>query len=403
MDPWRLLDLPVAAITLAQVHAVFHKWLGATYDVDLLDAVLAVAACERLDGDPPWLLVISGPGNAKTETIQPLEGAGGLIVSTIASEGALLSASPAQSRTKDATGGLLRKLGARGLLVIKDVTSILSADRNVRTQVIAALREIHDGRWVRTVGVDGGKSLSWSGRIVVIGAVTTVWDAAHSVIAACGDRFLLVRADSRQDRVAKSQRARRNTGEELTMRAEFATAVGRLLEAVLPDPRLALSEARWDELVDVADLVTLIRSGVETDYKGDVLFAHAPEVPTRLVKQLGQLMRGAVALSIPVDRAFGAAGVPRLRPADSAPRPPRCRRESGHEDHGLCPPPRPPPADHGPLVRHPAGARAARAGRDRGCPRETVDHDQPVHAGPHREADQPRPPPGAAYPARKSE
>ena len=57
----------------------------------------------------------------------------------------------------------------------------------------------------------------------------------------------------------------------------------------------------------VADLVTLVRSGVETDYKGDVLFAHAPEVPTRLVKQLGQLMRGAVALGIPVHQAFQMA------------------------------------------------------------------------------------------------
>ena len=59
--------------------------------------------------------------------------------------------------------------------------------------------------------------------------------------------------------------------------------------------------------MDVADLVTLIRSGVETDYQGDVLFAHAPEVPTRLVKQLGQLMRGAVALGLSVDRAFQMA------------------------------------------------------------------------------------------------
>jgi hypothetical protein len=34
-----------------------------------IDAVLATAA-ERLAGDPLWLLVVSGPGNAKTETVQ---------------------------------------------------------------------------------------------------------------------------------------------------------------------------------------------------------------------------------------------------------------------------------------------------------------------------------------------
>jgi hypothetical protein len=41
---------------------------------------------------------------------------------------------------------LLRKIGDRGILVIKDVTSILSADRNVRASVLAAVREIYDGR-----------------------------------------------------------------------------------------------------------------------------------------------------------------------------------------------------------------------------------------------------------------
>ena len=110
-------------VTLAEVHAVFHKWFGPEYDIDVIDAVMATAAAERLAGDPLWLLVVSGPGNAKTETVQSLAGAGAYVTSTIASEGALLSASSRKSRIKTATGGLLRKIGDRGVLVIKDVTS----------------------------------------------------------------------------------------------------------------------------------------------------------------------------------------------------------------------------------------------------------------------------------------
>ena len=75
-----------------------------------------------LPGDPLWLLVVAGPGGAKTETVQALAGAGAHITSTIASEGALLSATPRRDRNKKATGGLLRKIGDRGVLVIKDVT-----------------------------------------------------------------------------------------------------------------------------------------------------------------------------------------------------------------------------------------------------------------------------------------
>src|SRR5262249_29918430 len=125
---------------LAEAHAVFQKWLSQEYDTDVLDAVLAAGAAEQLSGDPLWLLVISGPGNAKTETVQALVGAGAIITSTITSEGALLAATKKGGKT--ATGGLLRTLGDRGILVIKDVTTILSAtDRTARGLVLSAIRE----------------------------------------------------------------------------------------------------------------------------------------------------------------------------------------------------------------------------------------------------------------------
>jgi hypothetical protein len=57
-----------AAWTLLAVHKVFQKWLGEKYDIATINAVLAAAAAEQLLGDPAWLMIISGPGNAKTET-----------------------------------------------------------------------------------------------------------------------------------------------------------------------------------------------------------------------------------------------------------------------------------------------------------------------------------------------
>jgi hypothetical protein len=222
--------------SLKQVHAVFKKWLGDDYDIGALNAVLAVAASEKLCGDPAWLLIISGPGNAKTETCQSLSRLSAHIISTISSEGALLSGTSDKSRSKAATGGLLRKIGDRGLLVVKDFTSILSANRETRASVLAALREIHDGNWVRNVGTDGGKTLTWSGRVVLIGACTTAWDQAHAVIAAMGDRFVLIRSDSSgAGRVTAGKRAIRNTGVENVMRQELAEAVAGLVSHVSPD------------------------------------------------------------------------------------------------------------------------------------------------------------------------
>jgi hypothetical protein len=297
---------PSAARPLVEVHKVFGKWLGKDYDLDVLNAVLAAAAAERLEGDPLWLLVISGPGNAKTETVQALAGAGAHVTSTISSEGALLSATPQRQRAKQATGGLLRKIGDKGVLVIKDVTSILSADRNVRGPVLAAIREIYDGRWERNVGIDGGRTLTWNGRIVVVGACTTAWDAAHVVISTMGDRFVLIRADSTVARINAATRAIGNVGHEKAMREELAQAAGGLIGAADKTVR-DLDDEETAELVRAADIVTSARTAVERDYRGEVVDAHAPEMPTRFAKQLAQLVRGAIAIRIADESAMRLA------------------------------------------------------------------------------------------------
>ncbi|WP_246859842.1 helix-turn-helix domain-containing protein [Mycobacterium helveticum] len=294
---------PAAAptISLEDSHAVLRRWLGENYDTDALDAMLAVAAIEKFTdaGDLVWLLLVSGPGNAKTETVQALDGVGAVVTSSIASEGALLSATPKRERAKTATGGLLRKLGDRGVLVIKDVTSILSMNRDIRARVLAALREVYDGRWYREVGTDGGQTIPWQGRVAVIGAVTTAWDTAHAVVSTMGDRFVLVRLDSTTNRQEAGRSAIRHTGNEQQMRAELARAVAGVLAGISKPTEITPEET--DALLAAADLVTLARTGVEYDYRGDVIDARAPEMPTRFAKQLAQILRGAVALGM--DRA----------------------------------------------------------------------------------------------------
>lgn len=291
---------------LAQCREVFRRWLGESYDLTALDAVLAAAAVDQLDGDPVWLLLVSGSGNAKTETVSALLGAGAHVTSTITSEGALLSATSNKEKAKDATGGLLRKIGSTGVLVVKDVTSILSMNRDSRAAVLAALREVYDGRWERNVGTDGGKTLTWTGRIVLVGAVTTAYDAAHAVIAAMGDRFALVRVDSNLGRLEAGRQALLNVGHEEVMRSELSQAVAACLERVDPD-RADLTDEVMEVLLTAANVVTLARTAVERDQRGDVVEAHAPEAPTRFAKMLGQLVRGALALGSTKEQALVVA------------------------------------------------------------------------------------------------
>jgi hypothetical protein len=316
---------------LVAVHDTYRYWLGAKYDVGVLDVTLCAAAAERLTGDPPWLLLVGGSGAAKTETVMPLTGAGAVVISTISGEAALLSGTAKRERAKDASGGLLRKVGDRGLVVIKDVTSILSMNRDTRALVLAALREIYDGHWSRDVGTDGGQTLTWDGRLVVIGAVTTAWDSAYQVVSVMGDRFALVRLDSGVHRRGAGRQAMRNVNHEIAMRAELSEAVGKLLGSADTGTRIELGEADADELLDMADLVTRTRTAVERDYQGNPAFAHALEMPTRFAKQLVQIVQGG--LSLGMSRGYAMAAAVRCA-ADTMP-PLRRRMLCDIADHPL--------------------------------------------------------------------
>jgi hypothetical protein len=294
---------------LAGVHDAYLQWLGDDYDLGALNVVLCAAAAGKLSGDPPWVLVVGGSGNCKTETVAPLGGAGAVTISTITGEAALLSGTPAKSRAKNATGGLLRAIGSSGLLVVKDFTSILSMNRDTRAMVLAALREIYDGHWTRNVGTDGGFTLTWRGRLVVIGAVTTAWDRAYEVVSTMGDRFVLVRlrSDDAGLRRAAGMQAMGNVGDETRMRKDLAAKVGKLLHGASGDPEPRLTEAEMTSLIGMADLVTRGRTPVERDYQGNPAWAHALEMPTRFAKQLVQIVRGGLVLGLDPETAMGVA------------------------------------------------------------------------------------------------
>jgi DNA-binding transcriptional ArsR family regulator len=202
------------------------------------------------------------------------------------------------------TGGLLRKIGKRGILSLKEFATILGMGREIRTQVLDALREIYDGFWERNVGVEGGQTLTWSGRLVVIAACTTAWDQAHAVIAVMGDRFVLIRPNSRKGREESAKQALKNTGHEKKMRAELADAVAALMQSVNPSAAFVLSDDDVTKIIAVADLVTLARTAVERDYQGNVIDSHDPEAPTCFAKQLQQILRGGIAIGMTHDDAM---------------------------------------------------------------------------------------------------
>jgi hypothetical protein len=84
--------------------------------------------------------------------------------------------------------------------------------------------------------------------------------------------------------------------------------VAGVLAAIPRGPTaIKVSDAERDRILAAADVVTLARTGVDYDYRGDVIDAHAPEMPTRFAKQLAQVVRGGIAIGLNREAALRLA------------------------------------------------------------------------------------------------
>lgn len=307
---WRDPDLPpeLEPRTLDQVHEVFQRWLYMP-DTGALDVALATYAANRDTGNPIWLLLIAVPGGGKTEVLSAFNKL--KCVKTVGSLNApgLLSGTAQRERAKGTKGGLLKEIGAYGVLILKDFGSVLSMHQDARSELLAALREIYDGAWQRQVGSDGGQDLSWSGKIGLIGGSTPAIDQYHAVMAALGERFILYRypelTDDFQQRLAR--RALQLHGVEVNMRAELSEAVAALFQEHddVP-PLLDLSPEETDYLVTLAQFAVDARAAVQRETYSSRAIESIPgaEGATRITIVLSKLLAGLRYIGVCSERSW---------------------------------------------------------------------------------------------------
>lgn len=295
----------------------FRKWLYLPDETPLL-AVMGAVAANLLEGDPVWLLLVGPPGGGKSELLGSVVGLPDVHAAATLTEAALLSGSPKREHVEDAKGGLLRSIGDFGIVVCKDFGSVLSMNRDARAAVLAALREVYDGSWTRHVGTDGGRTLSWAGKVGLVAGCTPTIDRHHAVMGAMGERFILFRLPE-VDGSEQARRALAHAGRERKMREELAAGVGRLFSSGLATPA-ALSESDAERLIALTTLVVRARSAVERDgYSREVEPIPESEAPTRLVVVLARLLAGLDSIGVPRDAGWrvvlkaGLDSIPAIR------------------------------------------------------------------------------------------
>jgi hypothetical protein len=289
-------------VNLDETRAVFQRWLHLP-DTGALDAILATVAANRLDGDPVWLLLVGPPGGGKSELLNAVAQLEDAHPAGTLTEASLLSGTPKREVDVAAKGGLLRAIGEFGIVVAKDFGSVLSMNRDARSQLLAALREVYDGSWTRHVGTDGGRTLHWSGKVGLVGGCTPTIDRHHAVMGAMGERFVLYRLPE-VDPDVQAREALGHAGRERQMRAELATAVQALLAGCAASPRERTTD-ETDRLIALATFVVRGRSAVERDgYSREIELVPAAEVPTRLVIVLDRLLGGLNVIGAERDEAW---------------------------------------------------------------------------------------------------
>jgi hypothetical protein len=86
----------------------------------------------------------------------------------------------------------------------------------------------------------------------------------------------------------------------------LAAAVGGVVGHCCTD-NIPVTKDESQRILKAADIVTMARTAVERDYQGEIIDAHAPEMPTRFAKQLTQIVRGGVAVGMTRWRAMQLA------------------------------------------------------------------------------------------------
>ena len=290
---------PVPSSPIEDTLKIFREWLLLDNDTPVL-AMLGTVAANKLPGDAIWLGIIAPPSSAKTEMLITLVNIPHTeLVGTLSVAG-LLSGTPRRQHAAGAKGGLLQKIGTSGLLVLKDFGSILSMRAEAKAELLAALREIYDGKWTRVIGADGGRTLSWAGKIGLLFGCTRVYDSYYGVISELGDRFLLCRLEPDKKQFLH---AIKHANRATQMRARLVEAVTDLFAVPLPPPRdISDREINW--LNDILQIAVRLRGAVKRDYRTRELEdIYGAEGTARFGKALERVLSGLDCLGVKRSKA----------------------------------------------------------------------------------------------------
>lgn len=262
----------------------------------LVDTIIA----NQLDGDSVWMFLVAPSSGGKSELLaafNDVEFGGNKLMFPISDLTTNTFAS-GQKKVGEETS-LLHKMPSGSVMVFKDFTSMLSKNRDARAEILGQMREVYDGEYTKRTGT--GKDIVWKGKVgAMAGATEIIYDYQED-FSAMGDRFIMysMKQPGRQELLKfvmdKEEDPDSNKEEmRIYLKACVKSYVGFILENMV-DEGIVLDEETKQNIIDVADFCTLVRSGVIIDKRrGHVEFVPSAEMPTRMIHQLMTIAKAMI-------------------------------------------------------------------------------------------------------------
>lgn len=295
--------MPKAQGKLQEIKEAFAK-IYLLEDPYIIDVLCANYISFFLKADPIWTVIVGPSSGGKSEMVNALNlcnyvyPISTITANTIVSGAKLGAGKPASLLHKLSKG---TDMEGNGIILFKDLTSLMSEQDQTRKAIMGQLREVYDGKYVKEFGT--GNTVAWAGKVTVIAAATYKIHDMRQEYAAMGERFLFYEL-IQPDRKGASDRGMSNqeSGEIAEARVHLQNLLKEYLCELIeiPTEMPPISPEIKSDVIDLAEMTTRSRSDVKRAWfspQKEILEVFPPEMPTRFASCLQTLARSLMILN----------------------------------------------------------------------------------------------------------
>lgn len=284
-------------MTFEELEANINKYL-ILKDKGIIKLLSAVAIANRMPSlDPTWLFIVSSSSGGKSELLEAFSYINGTLPMDDMTSKTLVSG--AKGGGKETS--LIFRLPKNAIMVIKDLTVLLSKNSKDSAEIFSQFRMIYDGSFHKSFGT--GDDIKAKVRMGLVAGVTGVIEEFQADDAAVGQRAIKYLMEQHKEQglrdLTKKVLGRKDDKAMRVMIgksfAEFIDGGGFDYENP-PD----IPEETTGYIADLAEMTTLARSSVRRDQydrQKRILYVPPREQPFRLGKQLMNIARGMAAIN----------------------------------------------------------------------------------------------------------